>query len=335
MTWRVIHANAARMMFLYEQRGGKITRETWQQGLEIHPETVWLDLLNPTMAEESAAEVLLGIGIPTREEMHEIELSSRLYQENGALFMTAMLLSKVDTGVPEAHAVTFIVTATRLVTVRYIDTTSFQRFGVQMLRQQGAPNAAAMLLMLLDAITDRIADILERLGADIDALGKEIFRVGVQGGSAIGADYQRMLGRIGRCGDLSSKIHESLVTLGRVASYAANHRQMMQECNEAELLSLRKDIDGLSDHGNYLTSKVNFLLDATLGMVSIEQNSVFRVLSVASLIFMPPTLIAGIYGMNFKLMPELEWHYGYPLSLLAMLVSAVLPLAYLRQKRML
>ena len=321
-------------MFVYAQRGGHIVREDGEAGRPIPADTLWLDLLCPTPEEEKAAEAFLGIDVPTREEMHEIELSSRLHQEDGALFMTALLLSKVDTGLPQLHAVTSIIAGERLVTVRYVDTTSFQRFGAQVLKHGQGMNAAALLLLLLDTIINRIADILERLGGHIDGLSVEIFPV-QKGASVIGADYQQLLTRIGRCGDLSSKIHECLVTLGRVASYAANHRQMLQACNEAELLSVRKDIDGLSDHGNYLTSKVNFLLDATLGMISIEQNSVFRVLSIASLIFMPPTLIAGIYGMNFKLLPELEWHFGYPLALFAMLVSAVLPLAYLRQKRML
>ncbi len=322
-------------MWIYRQQEANIIREEWADAAEIPDNTIWLDLLNPTSLQEGVAEVFLGIDIPTREEMHEIELSSRLYQEDGALFMTATLLSKVDTGAPETHAVTFIITGTRLVTVRYVDTTSFQRFGAQVLKMRGQHNAANLLLSLLDAIINRTADLLERLDRDIDAISKEIFHVRNESSSTADADYQRILGRIGRCGDLSSKIHESLVTLGRVASYAVNHRQMLQACNEAELLSIRKDIDGLSDHGNYLSSKINFLLDASLGMITIEQNNVFRVLALASLIFMPPTLIAGIYGMNFKLLPELEWHWGYPLALLAMVFSAVLPYAYLKQRKVL
>jgi magnesium transporter len=116
-------------------------------------------------------------------------------------------------------------------------------------------------------------------------------------------------------------------------TFASHHKKMHQPHNHEMIDALRKDISGLIDHGTFLTHRIDFLLDATLGMITIQQNSVFRVLSIASLVLMPPTLVAGIYGMNFKLMPELEWDWGYPTSLLLMLFAAILPYAYLKKRK--
>ncbi|MES2983585.1 MAG: magnesium transporter CorA family protein [Pseudomonadota bacterium] len=323
-------------MMIYSQENGRVTAQAGGAGLEIPKNTVWIDLLNPTREEELAVEAFLGLEIPTREEMHEIEVSNRLYQDRGAHYMTATMTTKVDTQAPETHAVTFILTASALVTIRYVDATSFRRFAAMILKQPDAQfDENTLFLGLMDAIVNRIADILERLDRDIDRITKDIFRSQKAGPAAKSADYQQVLERIGRSGDLSSKIHESLVTFGRVAGYANHHKKMCVTENETELVAIRKDISGLIDHGTYLTGRVNFLLDATLGMISINQNAVFRVLSVASLIFLPPTLVAGIYGMNFKLMPELEWHFGYLGALVLMSFAAILPYAYLKQRKLL
>ena len=320
-------------MFFYSNRNGAMVREEWVSGAPIPNDVIWIDLFSPTREEEKLVEAFLGMGIPTHEEMVEIELSSRLYQEHGAQFMTATMLSKVDTGAPETHAVTFILVGARLITIRYVETTSFRRFSNVLLKLHDGQDGAALFLLLIDTIINRVADILERLDREIDGITKLIFRRDAAAKAESDLDYQNILEKIGRCGDLASKIHESLITFGRVAGYASHNKKLAHGDDEVELNSIRKDILGLSEHGTYLTGKVNFLLDATLGMISIQQNNVFKILSVASLIFMPPTLIAGVYGMNFKLMPELEWHWGYPMAVIIMVVSAILPLAYLRQTR--
>ena len=321
-------------MLIYRADHNHIVAEQWSEGQSIPADALWIDMLSPTKEEEAAIEAFLCFGIPTREEMREIELSSRLYQERDAQVMTATMLSKVDTGAPETHAVTFIITDKQLVTVRYLDTTSFRRFSARILKFSPEKHTGATLFLeLFDSVIDRLADILERLDHDIERVTKKIFQRTEPKEEREVIDYQKVLEHIGRCGDLSSKSHESLVTLGRVAAYASHHKRMSVAAKEARLQSLIRDIDGLKEHGNYLTGKVNFLLDATLGMISIEQNSVFKILSVASLIFMPPTLVAGIYGMNFKMMPELDWHWGYPMAVVLMLLAGILPLAYLRKKK--
>lgn len=301
--------------------------------LQIPANAIWIDLLNPTREEEKAVEQFISIEIPTREEMLEIEVSNRLYSDKGAHYMTATMMTKVDSGAPETHAVTFMLTDTMLVSIRYTDATSFRTFKANTAKlSAGQHDGMSMFLGLMESIINRIADILERLDRDIDRITKDIFSNPEVPEQKKSVNYHCVLDRIGRCGNLSSKIHQSLVTFGRVIAYATHHKEAGRPENQLKFDDIRKDIMGLSDHGTYLTGRVNFLLDATLGMISIEQNSVFRVLSIASLVFLPPTLVAGIYGMNFEYIPELKWMYGYPLAILFMLVAAILPYLYLKKR---
>lgn len=319
-------------MIIFSEINRHVVEHRADDPLSIPENAIWIDLLNPTREEEKAVEEFLCMEIPTREEMSEIEVSNRLYTEHGTHYMTATMMTKVDTGSPETHAVTFMLTDHVLVSIRYTDATSFRQFIVAAPKLPvGDHDGMTLFLGLIDAIVNRMADILERLDRDIDRITKDVFR-NPDHPEKKTIDYQCVLDRIGRCGNLSSKIHQSLVTFGRVVAYSSHHKKASVPENHLQIDAIRKDIMGLSDHGTYLTGRVNFLLDATLGMISIEQNSVFRVLSIASLIFMPPTLVAGIYGMNFKLMPELDWHWGYPLALLLMVFAAILPYAYLKKR---
>ena len=321
-------------MIVFTELNRHIVPHDVSESLAIPENAVWIDLLNPTPDEEKAVEEFLQMEIPTREEMSEIEVSNRLYTEHGTHYMTTTMVTKVDSGAPETHAVTFMLTDHVLVTIRYVDATSFKRF-ISMAPKLpvGDHDGVTLFLGLVEAIVNRMADILERLDRDIDRITKDVFRTrsdSVEKKAAVA--YQHVLERIGRCGDLSSKTHESLVTFNRVIAYANHHKKAALPENQSQIEAIRKDILGLTDHGTYLTGRVNFLLDATLGMISIEQNSVFRVLSIASLIFLPPTLVAGIYGMNFDIMPELKWQFGYPVALGLMLVAAILPYAYLKKR---
>jgi magnesium transporter len=321
-------------MMLYRANDGKVTAQEWNTGEAIPPDVLWLDLLEPTREQEIAVEAFLGMEIPTREEMSAIEVSNRLYEENGALFLTATMLAKMDTGAPETHAVTFIVSPERLVTVRYRDTTSFRRFSGLIVKSPPKKcGGITAFLSLIEAIINRQADILERMDRTVDSITRDIFKHREPGETRGSTDYQLVLEQIGRCGDIIAKTHESLVTFSRVIAFAGHHEAYTPTEIALTMKSIRHDISGLSDHGNHLASRINFLLDATLGMVSIQQNGVFRMLSIISLIFLPPTWVAGVYGMNFKHMPELAWGYGYPLALSVMLLAAILPLAYLRQRR--
>jgi magnesium transporter len=297
-------------------------------------DTLWMDLLSPTSEEESIIEKFLSIDIPTREEMGEIELSSRLYKHDNAIFMTATMLANVETTRPKFDAVSFVLVDHKLVTVRYIEPKAFKAFSFQL--QKSAydyPNAPTLLIDLLDASIDRLADILEMVAHDLEDFSVSIFRPAHTDGSPR-VDYRKVMQRIGVNGDITTKVQESLMTFNRLVVFLGQKNNLQIDAeNQQQLQVLAKDVESLRDHGTFLSTKVNYLLDATLGMVNIEQNQIIKIFSVAAVIFLPPTLIASIYGMNFKIMPELGWAHGYHYALFLMLLSAFLPYIYFKWRK--
>ena len=323
------------MLSTYIPRAGTLERRQIDEPREIPEGSIWFDLVTPTAGEDKLVERALGIAVPTREEMQEIEVSSRLYVENGARYMTATLMCQSETAVPKTTPVTFILAGHKLVTVRYDDPRPFMLVSNKLARAcPPAISGETILMDLLDAIIDRAADILERAGADIDKVSHNIFEPeGRRANRSM--TYQYIFKTIGRKGDLTSKVRESLVSIGRLLLFLANEADAMKWPKEmrAQLKSMQRDVASLSDHASYLGNKVTFLLDAMVGVISIEQNNIIKIFSVAAVVLMPPTLIASIYGMNFKHMPELDWTYGYPLAIGLMIVAAALPYMFFKWMR--
>jgi magnesium transporter len=255
--------------------------------------------------------------------------------ENGARYMTATLMCQSDTATPKTTPVTFILSGHRLITVRYDEPRPFMIVGNKLARIcSPAVTGESVMMDLLDAVIDRTADILERVGSEVDQVSHDIFEP--EGGRADRTrSYNDILKTIGRKGDLASKVRESLVSIGRLLLYLANEADTMRWAKEqrAVLKGMQRDVGSLSDHATYLSNKIQFLLDAVLGMVSIEQNNIIKIFSVAAVALMPPTLIASIYGMNFKNMPELDWHYGYPAAIVLMVLAAALPYYFFKWKK--
>ncbi|MHB2264101.1 magnesium transporter CorA family protein [Aliihoeflea sp. PC F10.4] len=299
---------------------------------EARDTAVWVDMVAPTDAEEAIVEEWFGINVPTRDEMGEIEISSRLYTENGAVFMTAIIAANTQRERPAAGPVTFILTNRRLLTVRYVEPSSFTLFAERGARVQlGCENATGIFFALLEAIVGRAADVLENVGGDIGELSERIFHPAATKASRRDRDFQAILRRIGRKEELLASLQESFHTLQRLVSYWV-HMSDQEKAGRNRARSLTRDLAALSDYAERLSNKITFLLDATLGMISIEQNTIIKIVSVAATIFLPPTLVASIYGMNFEIMPELEWPYGYPLALLVMVAAAALPFWYIKKK---
>jgi magnesium transporter len=323
------------MLSIYVPRAGTLERRQIDEPGEIPDGAVWFDLVSPSAGEDKLVERALGIAVPTREEMQEIEVSSRLYVENGARYMTATLMCQSETAVPKTTPVTFILAGHKLVTVRYDEPRPFMLVSNKLARACPAAVSGETILMdLLDAIIDRAADILERAGADIDKVSHNIFEPeGRRANRSI--TYQYIFKTIGRKGDLTSKVRESLVSIGRLLLFLANEADAMKWPKEmrAQLKSMQRDVTSLSDHASYLGNKVTFLLDAMVGVISVEQNNIIKIFSVAAVVLMPPTLIASIYGMNFKHMPELDWTYGYPIAIALMIVAAILPYMFFKWMR--
>lgn len=324
------------MLSVYVPRGNALDRVPVASDGDIPDSAVWFDLIQPTLPEDKLLERHLGIAVPTREEMQEIEVTSRLYVENGARYMTATLMCQSDTDAPKTTPVTFILSGHRLVTVRYDEPRPFMIVGNKLGRACPAGvNGESVLMDLLDAVIDRAADILERIGLEVDQVSHSIFE---PEGARVdhSRNYNEILQALGRKGDLTSKVRESLVSIGRLLLYLANEADSMRWAKEprAQLRGMQRDVQSLSDHANYLSNKIQFLLDAMLGFVTIQQNNVIKIFSVAAVVFMPPTLIASIYGMNFhKNMWELDWEHGYLFAIGLMVIAAVLPYFFFKWKK--
>jgi magnesium transporter len=252
--------------------------------------------------------------------------------------MTTTVLCNADTA-PKLTNVTFILTDKRLVTVRYDAPRAIEAYVTRACKGLPGPaaalNGATVMLGLLEAVIDRAADVLEKVGAEIDEVSGWIFERQSTTTGGQNRRYVAVLRTLGRKGDLLSKSRESLVTIGRLVGFLNTEfdGQKLAADLRSQLRTVGRDAQALSDHSFYLSSKVSFLLDATLGMVSIEQNDIIKLFSVVSVMLMPPTLIASIYGMNFHSMPELSWSLGYPYALGAMALSALLPFLFFRWKK--
>lgn len=293
---------------------------------------VWHDLLDPGREEEVALERALGIELPTRDEMREIEFSSRLYSDSGSTYMTALVPSHTDGDDIMIDPITFILAGNRLVTIRYTEPRAFTNFPARAEKADlGLRQGQDVLLGLLEAIVDRLADVLERAGHEVDTISRGVF--GLDAGSTRrGTDYKTTLTEIGRKGDLTSHIRDSLATLERLTAYLGPKLNGAENAAREQLAALVADLRSLSDHSEFIAQKTTFLLDATLGLINIEQNGIIKIFSVAAVVFLPPTLVASIYGMNFVHMPELGWRLGYPLAIGLMILSAILPYLYFKRR---
>ncbi len=298
---------------------------------------LWYDLVSPTQAESRHVEQALGLAIPTRDEMEEIELSARLYQEDGGEFMTLTALTNLDGDTPAKTPVTFILKGGTLVTVRYADPKPFLAFVHRALRvnAQAYGCGEEVMLGIVESIVDRMADVLERIGNEIDGISREVFRGKATPSTKKTKDLQSLIEQLGQKGDFLGGVRESLVSISRLVAYHAAlespQRRPSKEVRQ-RVKMLQRDAVSLGDHATFLSGKVNFLLDATLGLINLEQNQIIKIFTVASVVFLPPTLVASVYGMNFSLMPELQWHLGYPWAILLMLLSAALPFLYFKRR---
>lgn len=293
---------------------------------------IWIDLVSPTKEEERWIEKNTALEIPSQEEMREIELSSRLYTENNALYMTATMVAQSQSIDPQYDAITFVLANTHLITIRYIEPHAF-RFTANNLQKLPANTNSALLILLnlLEAAVDRLADSLEYIGHHLDGYSVTILQ---SDNPSVKPDYQLVMQNIGHKSNLNTKARESLMTFTRlVIFFTQNAKNKFDDSSHQRLHTIIADVNSLSDYANFISNKISFLLDATLGMINIEQSNIIKIFSVAAVIFLPPTLIASIYGMNFTFMPELSQHWGYPSAIVLMLFSAWLPYKYFKYRK--
>ncbi|HTP40609.1 MAG TPA: magnesium transporter CorA family protein [Steroidobacteraceae bacterium] len=299
-------------------------------------EAVWLDLLEPTLEEEKLVEQRLGLDIPTREEMRDIESSSRLYEEGGALYLTATVVTKLDTQLPENAQITFILRGARLVTNRYVDPLPLRRFVAHTERHPLANTTAqAVLAGLLESIVERIADVIERVSSDMDGASVEVFSHRMPaGGKARRSqrDFRKVLEVVGQSGELIAKARESLASLSRLLAFVQQSQLAIPQDVRTRLRTLSHDVVAMSDHASFLATNLNFILDATLGMINIDQNNILKIFSVVTVFMLPPSVIGAIFGMNFTHIPTSAQPWGFWGAIGLMVVSSVVPYLWFRQK---
>jgi magnesium transporter len=310
-----------------------LARFELRSGAAIPGEAIWLDLVEPTPSEERQVESFLSIDVPTRDEMREIESSNRLYEEDGALYMTATVVTKLDSDLPESTQITFILSASKLVTNRYVDPLPFRRFIAYAERHPNSCNSPpAVLAGLIEAVINRVADVIERVATDLDAASVEVFAVSRKKRGMM-RDFRNILERLGQNGELVSKARESLVSLGRLLTFVQQSTAVpMTDEVRGRLRTLSRDVLAMSDHASFLGSKVSFILDATLGLINIDQNNILKIFSVVTVFLLPPSVIGAIFGMNFSKMPWLHETWGFTAAMALMLVSAIGPFLFFKRK---
>ena len=309
---------------------------TLEHARAAHPDA-WIDLHKPDEARLREVEASTRLTLPRLEDLQEIENSSRLAIHDGVLYLSLQLISMRNGGARGVSA-GFVLTPERLITVRFAPSSIFDHFCAEAAAgESGHDSAAHIFVGLLEAVVDRQADALEIVRNDLEALSHRIFAMGVkQSGGRKQEDLtlRQTLGELGRISDLISHVRDTQTGAARIVPFVlAMTSGWLPKDLTPRLKTLRQDIASIRDFETHLTDKLQFLLDATLGFINIAQNNVMKVLAVASVIGIPPVAIAGIYGMNFKFMPELEWTYGYVWGLGLIAVTTVIPLVVLRVKK--
>lgn len=303
--------------------------------IQTHPETatelasaVWIDLISPTPDEVARVHDVTGLRAPAEHEVSEIETSSRLAYAAGAYTVSAPLLTRAEDGSAVLTPVGFVLDARRLVTVRFAPIPTFDE-AIKVCNAHAAPTAEEAFLHLFELIVDKSADGLEQGGADCDAISRGAFADRKVDSSALRATLRQ----IGIVSDQLSQVRDSLLGVGRIAAFMTQEGlEGAPSINAPRMHAIHGDVVSLTDYQAHLSNKLQFLLDATLGFINIEQNEIVKTLTIASIVGIPPVLVAGIYGMNFRAMPELSWPLGYPLAIVLMILTGLAPLLWFRRR---
>lgn len=332
----IVFKRETALLRAYGLRDGRF--ESFGEGISAARKPVlWIDLHEPTAEEEKAVETLLGFEIPTRNEMAEIEDSSRLYVDAGSLVLTVVMIDGFAENRPSRTQVTFVLTRDHLVSVRYADPLPFRSFASKCLRQPEAHSTADRIFAsLVETIIARIADVLEAVATDLKDVSNRLFvddRVTRKTPQRAELDLQAIIRRLGRKKITIAILRESLLSISRLVPFVrANSSNWLAEETIVKLKQIDRDTRSLIEYEHQFASDISYLQEATLGLISLDQNRIIKVFSIAAVLFLPPTLVGTIYGMNFETMPELKWFFGYPFAIGLMIASAIVPYVWFRRR---
>jgi magnesium transporter len=311
--------------------------DDWQAlSVELPPDIIWIDLLNPSDAEKQFVEQRLNIRVPSENALSEIEASSRLIFDSNALYLSSPSVRADDEGEAELTSIGFIIGPRVLVTIRFWPLPTFDSVARKLETDTDLQNGMCVFTSLLEAMVDRGADVLEQLGANADTLSRSVFRGGLVRTKRPVRSSRKMREALERVGELSDKLAKArdvLLNVGRIAAFAGEiGSEWITPSSKKRLEAVTKDVVSLSDYETRLSDKIQLLLDAVLGFINIQQNELFKILTIVSVAAVLPTILVGIWGMNFKNMPELSWTLGYPLAWAAVIASGVLPLFWFKSR---
>jgi magnesium transporter len=311
--------------------------DDWQSiGAELPSEIIWIDLLNATDEERHFVEQRLKIRVPSEASLSEIEASSRLILDRGTLYLSSPAVRLDEHGEAQITSVGFIIGSRVLVTVRFWPLQPFDAVAKRINADDDLQNGMCVFTSLLEAMVDRGADVLEHLGATTDTLSRAVFKGGPVRSKRPVRSSRKMreaLEHVGELADRLAKARDVLLGVGRIASFAGDvGSEWIMPSSKKRLEAISKDVVSLSDYESRLSDKIQLLLDAVLGFINIQQNDLFKILTIVSVVGVPPTILVGIWGMNFKNMPELSWTFGYPLAWLAIIASGIVPLLWFKRR---
>jgi magnesium transporter len=294
----------------------------------------WLDLLDPTPEERSIVESDYGLKLPSREDLSEVESSSRIAEENGVLFLSMPIVSYARALEDAPSPIGFVLSKNVLVTIRYTQLRSFDAAAAKLSKNDTHASSVDAFATLVEEMVDRSADLLEDIAAELDAVSRSVFlktRTRRRHLTRSNDALHRTLIDVGNAGERLSQIRGSLLGLQRIVPFVSEpQREWIPNDVRSRLKVAQGDLSSLTDYETHLSDKVQFLLDAVLGFINTKQNDIFTVLTIVSVVGIPPTLVASIYGMNFKNMPELDWAWGYQFGLALIVLSTVLPILWFK-----
>ena len=295
----------------------------------------WIDLFAPDDSDLARVETGCGFQLPTRADLQEIESSSRHYLDKGRVFLSTPFMTKDrEADLSVLTPVGFVLDQDRVITQRFGHAEMFAKLGASLDARADLGGCEAFCI-IIEAMVDHAADHLEGIGGELDQISRAIFyRSDPARRRSAGTDLEVTLSKVGYLGERIGQVRGAILGLGRIIPYVTETvRDWMSEDQIGRFSVARQDLSSLADYESHLANKVQFLLDAVLGFINIDQNNVVKILTIVSVIGVPPVLIAGIYGMNFKVIPEFEWKYGYAYALVLMLVTTLAPLAWFRWKK--
>jgi magnesium transporter len=309
--------------------------DDWKSiGEELPPEIIWIDLVNASEEEKQFVETRLKIRVPSEESLSEIEASSRLVFDHGTLYLSSPAVRLDEQKEAQLTSIGFVIGRQVLVTVRFWPLSTFDTVAKRMEADGDLQNGMCVFTSILEAMVDRGADVMEQLGASADGLSRSVFKGGLVRSKRPVRSSRKMreaLESVGALAERLAKARDVLMNVGRIAFFAGEIGSgWITPASKRRLDAVSKDVASLSDYESRLSDKIQLLLDAVLGFINIQQNDLFKILTIVSVVGVPPTILVGVWGMNFKEMPELSWTLGYPLALIAIVASGVLPLLWFK-----